>query len=259
MQSLFTEVSGQGKTVVLLPGMLATTAFYRPLAKILSLKHQVVSMDLLGFGRSEAPKESDYSLNEHLESINKTLEVLQIDKPFTLVGHSMGALLALSYAARFPQSVSKLILLNPPVFFSKEEAKENITNHSALPKILLYGQIAKLACLIFCNLLRPLTTVGVTYFLKDLPREVAADTLLHNYNSYSKTLENVIENQDIIKDLKKLKILTLIVYGDQDKRVNIQNIQRLVQFNNRVKIIALKDLGHQLPLFQPDLVANLIN
>ncbi|MBI2022075.1 alpha/beta fold hydrolase [Candidatus Daviesbacteria bacterium] len=91
MQSLFTEVSGQGKTVVLLPGMLATTAFYRPLAKILSLKHQVVSMDLLGFGRSEAPKESDYSLNEHLESINKTLEVLQIDKPFTLVGHSMGA------------------------------------------------------------------------------------------------------------------------------------------------------------------------
>ncbi|MBI2022076.1 alpha/beta hydrolase [Candidatus Daviesbacteria bacterium] len=88
---------------------------------------------------------------------------------------------------------------------------------------------------------------------------MAADTLLHNYNSYSKTLENVIENQDIIKDLKKLKILTLIVYGDQDKRVNIQNIQRLVQFNNRVKIIALKDLGHQLPLFQPDLVANLIN
>src|SRR3989338_5067156 len=103
---------GSGEDIVLLPGMLATTNFWKVIQKKLSTKYKVTSLDLLGFGLSPKPDNIDYSYQDHLESLNNTLTHLNIQK-FTLVGHSMGGLIALNYAKAYPNKVKKLFIISP--------------------------------------------------------------------------------------------------------------------------------------------------
>lgn len=255
---LYSEVIGSGQPVLLLPGMLAATSFWKEIAKKLSSKFKVISLDLLGFGKSPAPWNLKYSISDHISSINETLEKDGIKEPLIVVGHSMGALLALEMALEKPDLVKKLILISPPIFKSKTEARDNISRFSALHPILLYGNVARVTCLIFCNLLRPLTRIGVIFAFKDLPKQVAADTLLHNYFSYSKTLENVVENQNFFSRISELKIPIKIIYGENDKRIIQENLEELKKMNSRIEIEHYPNLGHQLPLQDPQIVLNLI-
>lgn len=255
---LYTEVSGSGSPVLLIPGMLATTKFWKEISEKLSKNHKVISLDILGFGQSPAPKNLDYTISDHTQSILKTLDDLQIKENLIVVGHSMGALLALDLALEKPGLVKKLILISPPIFKSKTEARDNISRFSALHPILLYGNVARITCLIFCNLLRPLTRIGVIFAFGDLPREIAADTLLHNYSSYSKTLENVVENQNFFERISQIKVPIKIIYGENDKRIIQENLEELKKKNPKIEIEHFPNLGHQLPLQDPQIVLNLI-
>lgn len=72
--------------------------------------YRVVTMDLRGFGNSDAPAHG-YSYNQFSEDIYTVVQSLNL-KSFALVGFSMGGAIALRYMARFQQyGVSKLILL----------------------------------------------------------------------------------------------------------------------------------------------------
>lgn len=253
------KIYGSGPVVVLLPGMLGTTSFWEPLTKILEKNYTVVSFDPLGFGHSPTPKNLDYTLEDHTKALSDSLDLLDIKKPIILVGHSMGAIIAVNFAVKYPNKISKLILVAPAIFKNPKEAKANIAQHSSLPKILLYGPLAYVACHIFCKFLRPITKIGVVWAFRDMPKQVAEDTLLHTWHSYSKTLKNVIENQDLFSDIRKILTPTVVLYGLNDSRVIEKNIKLLKKYNSRVKLIPLKNAGHQFPIYQPSLVAKYIN
>lgn len=251
---LYYEVEGIGQPIVLLPGMLATTTSWKDVTSILKVNSKVIALDLLGFGKSKAPISSEYTINDHVESIHKTLESVEKDRVI-LVGHSMGALIAASYAARFPTQVKKLILISPPIFKSRIEAKHNITKNSRLPHYLLYGNTAKITCLIACLLFRRITQAFIPFFLKDMPSTIAKDSLLHTWWSYSRTLTHVIENQNVCRDLKKLDMPIKIIYGQNDTRIIQQNIEELKDCNKKVEIRRVKNADHFIQFRKPKVIA----
>jgi pimeloyl-ACP methyl ester carboxylesterase len=67
--------------------------------------------DLLGFGESEIP-DIHYSIDLQVEIIAEWIEKLRLEKVY-LVGHSLGSWVATSYALKYPERVSGLILLAP--------------------------------------------------------------------------------------------------------------------------------------------------
>jgi proline iminopeptidase len=72
---------------------------------------QMIYLDQRGSGRSDSATDHDYSLNalaNDVEALRKTLGIPRI----TLLGHSFGGAIALEYAARFPQNVQKLIIVD---------------------------------------------------------------------------------------------------------------------------------------------------
>ena len=74
---------------------------------------RVVYLDQRGSGRSERPPNKDYALStlvEDLEGLRRSLGVSRI----AVMGHSFGGVLALEYAARYPDRVSHLILVSTP-------------------------------------------------------------------------------------------------------------------------------------------------
>src|SRR5205823_2588229 len=80
------------------------------LADELAANHQVFAYDLRGRGDSDKP-EQGYSVPLHAADLAALIDVLGLDRP-VLIGHSLGALIALYFAAHFPDKLSKLVLVD---------------------------------------------------------------------------------------------------------------------------------------------------
>lgn len=75
-----------------------------------SRRYRVVAPDLRGHGRSDQPR-SSYSLEEFLWDFTRVLDLLDVPRPFTLMAHSFGGPIALTYAAAHPEQIGKLVLI----------------------------------------------------------------------------------------------------------------------------------------------------
>lgn len=79
-------------------------------AEHLLAKFHIVAPDLRGHGDSDWSPSGDYSLAAHIYDLAQLIEHKQL-APLTIIGHSLGASLALRYAGIFPENVVKLIAI----------------------------------------------------------------------------------------------------------------------------------------------------
>jgi pimeloyl-ACP methyl ester carboxylesterase len=98
--------------VVLVHSMAGNTAQWSAQLGHLRRTRRTVALDLRGHGRSDPPKNSDYSLTGMAADIDAVVEKLYLEK-IVLVGHSMGGGVALVYAGAHPDRVAGLLLLDP--------------------------------------------------------------------------------------------------------------------------------------------------
>ena len=121
--ALHTETTGTGPVIVMIHGYLASSQYYKKIAKRLSVGHTVIRVDLLGHGRSPKPRAAEYGYDDHINAVRHTLTQLNIKGSFSIVGHSMGALIALRYARLYPQDVSRIVLFTIVLFCFQDFAE----------------------------------------------------------------------------------------------------------------------------------------
>lgn len=103
---------GQGEPLVLIPGWPQTWWSYRKIMPILAKKYSLIVIDLRGMGSSDKPLEG-YS--KKIMAMDVLSLVTQLGyKKVNIAGHDIGASVAFSYAANFPENTDKLILLDTP-------------------------------------------------------------------------------------------------------------------------------------------------
>lgn len=100
---------GAGRTMVLLHGFGGSAAQWELILKAFGDRHRVIALDLRGHGRSAKPA-SAYTMEEQLSDLDQALEVLRVEGPIILWGHSFGAALAAEYAIAHPARVERLVL-----------------------------------------------------------------------------------------------------------------------------------------------------
>jgi len=106
---------GEAPTLVLVHGLGHwTQAAWDRLAALLGDAYHLVAFDLPGFGDSDKP-DARYDPDFFVDTLGALVDHLRLDG-FGLVGHSLGGLIAASYAARAPERVSLLALLDPAGF-----------------------------------------------------------------------------------------------------------------------------------------------
>ncbi|GHO88420.1 alpha/beta fold hydrolase [Dictyobacter formicarum] len=98
----------QGPPIVCAHGLTANAFFFQAIAEDLARDHRVFAYDLRGRGKSDRP-EHGYSVPIHAADLSALISALQLERPIIL-GHSLGALVALYFAAHYPTQLSKLIL-----------------------------------------------------------------------------------------------------------------------------------------------------
>ena len=115
--------SGKGSAIVLLHGFLENITMWDDITKILSKKHRVVCIDLLGHGNTENHGYI-HTMEDQANMVKAVLNHLRLRK-YTLIGHSMGGYIALAFAKLFPSTIKGLCLMNSTALPDSEEKKLN--------------------------------------------------------------------------------------------------------------------------------------
>ncbi len=105
-------VAGDGDPLVLVHGLATTRSIWVHATPLLARSRQVVAIDVPGFGAAR-PVGRGFDLTDVSDRMRGDLLAAGVPEPFELVGHSMGAAVALTLAARHPSAVSSLVLVSP--------------------------------------------------------------------------------------------------------------------------------------------------
>jgi pimeloyl-ACP methyl ester carboxylesterase len=117
-QLIHYEVLGRGQPLIFIHGWLGSWRYWWPSMQALSARHRSFAFDLWGFGDS-GKDPGNYSVSSYADMLDNFTNQLGMQLPVTLVGHALGAAVALRYAVRRPENVKKLVAVSLPIEGSK--------------------------------------------------------------------------------------------------------------------------------------------
>jgi pimeloyl-ACP methyl ester carboxylesterase len=100
-----------GELVLCLPGLAATSGTFAAVAAALAEHHRVVALDLRGRGRSQATPPGSYGWDAHARDVLEAASFLGAER-FAVIGHSMGAYVAMQAAALAPGRLAAVVLID---------------------------------------------------------------------------------------------------------------------------------------------------
>lgn len=259
-QRLHAEARGTGAPVlVFLHGLTASGRYWHGVAERLEGHgRQLQLVDLLGFGRSPWP-DLAYTVDDHLAALDAWRGAVGLgETSLVLVGHSLGALLALAWAGRAPL-VAGAVLVGLPVYHDPAEARRRLARLSLLHRLTLTSPpLARVACAVMCRF-RPLWRLLVPLVVRQVPSAVARDGVLHTWRSLSGTLEHCIFGADFARVRQQAAGLPVrFVHGDADDTAPVATVRELVADLPRAALLAIPGGGHDVPLSHPAAVADAI-
>ena len=235
----YKSLGNAGSTLVFLHGLGGTTRYWERRIAPLMKTNRLLLVDLLGFGRSPKPW-TTYSVGRQVAELHR---VLDGRGPTTLVGHSFGTIVAVAYAARYPQQVERLVLISLPYFGSEARAKRFFRQHATLDSWFMTNIVlTALACIVTRRVLRR----ALPYILKDMPREVVEDLVQHTWRSSTSTLWDGIYRHDLADDARRLppELPVLLLHGDRDTTAPLEGARRLAAHHPNTTLILLPGVDH---------------
>ncbi|MCP4541633.1 MAG: alpha/beta hydrolase [Chloroflexi bacterium] len=107
------EVFGRGRPVVFIHGWLGSWRYWVPAMEELSVQQRAYALDLWGFGDSDKTS-AHYNIDAYVKLVKGFLDKLGVVHP-TLVGHALGGVVALRFAAENPDWVDQVMAVNVPL------------------------------------------------------------------------------------------------------------------------------------------------
>lgn len=246
------------KSIVLLHGKNFNGAYWETTANALVQKgFRVIIPDQIGFGKSTKPQHFQYSFQQLALNTKTLLDSLHIGKT-SILGHSMGGMLAARFALMFPETTEKLILENPigledykqltpykPVdFWYKNELAQNYEKIRQYQLVFYYNNVWKPEYDRWVNLLAGWT-------LNDDYPLIAWNAAL--------TYDMII-SQPVVYEFSLIKSPTLLIIGTRDrtalgKALANPEVQKTMGLYNELgkktqqkirnsKLVELDNVGH---------------
>jgi pimeloyl-ACP methyl ester carboxylesterase len=212
----------------------------------LQRSYHVVAVDLPGFGQSDKANvlysPGNYAL------VLKHVAGRFLDGRFSLVGHSMGAVVSLCYAAAYPEDVERLVVLDAPGVLHHHSFASQYLAHLGLefvPSMIdPVGGLARLAR----SLLVPLDRLNVDPELV-LATPKLRERMLSADPAKIAGLAAVIE--DLSRVLPKVTAETLVVWGARDTIAPLRTGRVLALKLPRARLTVIERAGHEPMLEAP--------
>lgn len=108
---------GSGDPILMLHGNPTWSFYYRNLVRDLRGRFRCVAPDHIGCGFSTKPQKYRYTLEQHIDNVERLVEHLDLKK-ITLVVHDWGGAIGMGLATRQPARIDRIVVLNTAAFLS---------------------------------------------------------------------------------------------------------------------------------------------
>lgn len=215
--------TGHGPPVVLLHGIASSSVTFQFLVPLIESTHRVIAIDLLGFGRSPSSDTANYTIDEHVASVARTIASLKLREPFVLVGHSMGSIIASRYAARNPNRLKKLVIVSPPIYIAPQAVGDWRDRTTMDLYLRLYD---------FLRTNKEFTIAAAANLARLSPIKNLLEVSESNWRAFMLSLENSIQTQTTVSDLSAVRVPVEMVYGALDPLLAPAGLRIVEQMRN---------------------------
>lgn len=260
-------------TAVYVHGLGGSATNWTDLAAQLSGSVNGLALDLPGFGRSEPPRDFDYSIPGHADTVARFIRGLG-DGPVHLFGNSMGGAIAMHVAADHPDVVRTLTLISPAV----PDLRPSTSRLSDPRLIIAY------APLIGASVRRSIAAEPLDRRVYRLMKLCFAEFDKVPQNRRDEAAAELAEREQRVwanpalarstlglfrswlqpraKSMwtlaPRIKAPTLVVWGAADKLVTVRKAPRTARLIPRARLLVLPRTGHVAQMERPGTVARAV-
>lgn len=209
------EVLGRGRPIIFLHGWVGSWRYWISAMQAVSINFRAYALDLWGFGDT-VHNEAGYVLDKQAELIDLFLEQMGIMK-VALVGHGLGALVAMAYTLRTPDRVDRLLAANCPLGFGSIHSRLQSGNASDLVSWLTAR------------------TPEIDSALSDASK-VDSKAVIASMESF--------QADDMFSKFRQLRIPCLLVSGQNDPAITLPPPDQTISLPHTMHQMILDDAGH---------------
>ena len=235
------DSAGAGTPVLLINGLSSPSAVWFRLVPLLAARHRVLTFDNLGTGQTRTPDEP-YSMAMHADAAAAVLGAAA-EPAVHVLGISMGGLVAQELALEHPALVASLTLVSThagaPHMSSNQDGLDALAKAAALPG----SERAR-----YLNDLVYAKTTPAERIEEDMAVRAQHPT---SEEGYRNQLQGALE-WERLSELPGITCPTLVLHGEQDLLVAVENAHALAQHIPAAQLTVLPGCGHQLFTDQPE-------
>ncbi len=235
----YTKIGSSKRTILFLHGWADSSKTFAALSSELKSGFSLVIVDLPGFGVSQAPKIA-WGIENYANFIKSFLDKINIKDLEAVVGHSNGGTIAIDAVANEIIKPKKLILLASAGIRNKNKSKKS--SMKILSKPAKY-------------LIKPLPKNIQLKIKKNVYNKLGSD--LYIAENMQETFKNIVST-DIQSEAGKVKIPTLLIYGETDNATPAIYGEILSSIIPDSKLKVLSNSGHFVHHEKPEAVSKLI-
>ncbi len=218
--------------VVLLHGFLENKEMWQEIASTLAKKNRVISIDLLGHGKSENLSYI-HTMEQQAKMVKALLNHLKLRK-YHIIGHSLGGYIALAFTELFSENIKSLVLMNST---AKADSLEKQTNRNHAIYIVKKNPNAFVKMAI-PNLFSEKSRVEFKLEIE----KIKSDALKTSQQGILASLEGMKIRKDRTAILRNASFKILLIIGLRDPILQYSDLIEQTQ-NTKVKIAKLPN-GH---------------
>ncbi len=218
------EFGTSGTPLLLMHGLSGSSKWWYRNVAGLAVRHRVVIPDLIGFGRTRRATYRLPTLDTVAGVMAEWMDALEIARP-SVVGHSMGGQLAIHLAARSPERVDRLVLVDAA----------GIPRHLSPAKLMRFAAEAA-----------PLWRWGDPRFLP----VIARDALRAGPWTIVQAITHILRD-DVRALLPRVQAPTLIVWGERDTLVPLTDSWEMRQRIPNSQLAVLRAASHNPMVDRP--------
>lgn len=203
---LYYEAAGKGPAVVFVHGGLVDSRQWDDQFREFSKRQRVVRYDLRGFGRSASPVEGQQF--SHVEDLRALLGFLKVERA-TIVGLSLGGIVAADFTLEHPKLVERLVLVGPGLRGAQVPTDEKL--------VAIYRSSQEDGPEVYAD-----KELGTAFFAATTSNPKARarlrEMLVHNHKALKTLADGVVRYpaRPTIERLSEIKAPTLVVIGSID-------------------------------------------
>lgn len=237
--SLYRSAQTDKPAIVMLHGFSANKILWLRFARHFTNDYYVIIPDLAGHGESPFDPEWDYSAPAQAKRMQALLAELNIERAH-FIGNSMGGLISANVALQAPDKVLSLTLMDSAGVHSPQSSDMNRMLEMGDNPFLIttreeFDQFYAM-------------TMAQPPYLPDMVLEAVSEQYIARFDELEKIF-NDFYRQTIKRDLPRISVPTLLLWGDQDRLLDVSAVEVFQQGLPHAQVHIFQGVGH-MPMLE---------